>query len=384
MTLSTAPLSRSEAAPADAPAPAPHISFVHLLRGLAALLVMWAHLSGFWLYANQRGWVVQDVWARYVVVPFHLFQNAGHLGVVLFFLISGYIITHASRRESPAQFFVKRALRIFPLLAASIALTALVVTIARTYDLGDLPGVAGGGWLDYLKAAFLLDQFTGSGYVLGATWTLAIEVVFYVLVGISVASKRRSPLGTTWLMIGFWAVATPVVLSTPALSYLATTLVYLAFLFAGRLVYLWQRELAPVAPVVSALCVVALLYVLFYTVAFPGQLLTPSVEPLVSYLIAVVVFAALLLAPIQRVAQPFRFLGDASYSIYLLHLPIGMLSLAVVTRAGLPFTVAFLVAVTATLLMSWLSYSWVEKPFQRLARRISTRIGSSPTGRRRA
>lgn len=378
-TLDVEPRTVAPSAPA---VPRAQIHFVHLLRGLAAVMVMWAHLVGFWLYENQRGWVVQDLWAQYVVVPFHLYQNAGHLGVVLFFLISGFIITHASLRETWAQFLVKRVLRIFPLLIAVIALTAGVLALARAQGLGDLPGVQAGTWVDYVKAALLLDQLTGTSYVLGATWTLAIEVVFYALVCAAIASTRLSALRSSWYMVGAWALVTPVVLMTPRLAYLSTTLVYLAFLLAGRFIYLARQGLASSGQSGAGLATIALLYLLFYTVAFPGQLLTPSVEPLASYVIAVVAFVALLAAPLARVRQPFRFLGDASYSIYLLHLPVGMFVLNLCAKQSMPYSAAIVLAVAATLGLAWLSFRYVERPFQRLARRLSAGAGSRQAARR--
>lgn len=73
-------------------------AFIHGLRGIAALLVVWSHLSGFWLLEHGKTSALQDLWYQFVARPFTLYQNGGHLGVVLFFLISGYIITHASAR----------------------------------------------------------------------------------------------------------------------------------------------------------------------------------------------------------------------------------------------------------------------------------------------
>ena len=109
MTANTSRLDLS--APAE-----PQIVFIQYLRGLAPVLVLWAHLSGFWLYAHGRGWKVETDWFVYVSRPLNLYENGGHLGVVLFFLVSGWIITYTSRRETLRTFGIKRAFRLLPAL----------------------------------------------------------------------------------------------------------------------------------------------------------------------------------------------------------------------------------------------------------------------------
>src|SRR3954471_7664690 len=82
----------------------PRIAFVHALRGIATLLVLWAHLSGWWLTEAARSSPLLVYWIDLVCRPLHLHQNGGHLGVLVFFLVSGFIITHVSLRESRAEF----------------------------------------------------------------------------------------------------------------------------------------------------------------------------------------------------------------------------------------------------------------------------------------
>lgn len=84
--------------------------FISLLRGFAALLVVWSHLVGWWLNANKLESPYQYYWENTIVKPFHLYQNGGHLGVVLFFLISGYIIMANSVIDN--MFFLEMYVRV--------------------------------------------------------------------------------------------------------------------------------------------------------------------------------------------------------------------------------------------------------------------------------
>ena len=338
------------------------------------MMVLWAHLSGYWLYENGRSWIVQDLWSQYVVVPFHLYQNAGHLGVILFFLISGYIITHTSLRETWRQFLTKRALRVFPLLFVALALSLVAIRVNTAMNLGPLPGLQSHSAIAHASAFFLVDHFLGIEYTLGPTWTLAIEITFYALVGVAVALTRTPPMRATWAMIAGWVIVSPIILGTPELGHLKPIIVYIPFLFLGRIAYLWQHRLAEAWSSATAIASTLVLFLLFYTAAFPGQLLIPQVEPIVTYAIALVAFTTLLFCPLSRVPRPLRILGDLSYSIYLLHIPVGMIVINLCIAGGAPFTVAFLTATVATLAVSYVTYKTVEIPGQRLARRISARM----------
>jgi peptidoglycan/LPS O-acetylase OafA/YrhL len=68
--------------------------------------------------------------------------------------------------------------------------------------------------------------------------------------------------------------------------------------------------------------------------------------------------------------QPFAWLGDISYSLYLLHMPVGFAALGVLHRLEVPNSLATFLAMGAVLMASTGAYLLVEKPSQRLARRL--------------
>lgn len=349
------------------------IAFIQILRGLAALIVVWSHLSGFWLYANNEHWVAQDIFQAWVVVPFHIFQNGGHLGVVLFFLISGYIITHASLRETKTSFVVKRIFRIFPALIVALAVTWGMLLLAKAHSFV-LPGIHSGATpTQWVAAVFMLDGFIPGARILGPTWTLVVELTFYVLTLLVLDRSRIKPLSATFVMLSIW-VTFSVVAKNIALGDNSGFIPMVGFLIAGRAIYLSQQGL--ISQYYSTLLIFAGLggYVLFSEAMAPGQLLRPGgwggVEPVVSDGIALLVFFALMKAPLARVWGPFNFFGNISYSLYLLHIPIGMTVLNFLRRDGVSYGLCFVIAVAASILVAYLSYSFVELPAQRLARGI--------------
>ena len=360
----------------------PRFEFIQALRGIAALLVVWSHLSGFWLQETGNMSALQYVWEHWVVEPFHIFQNGGHLGVVIFFLISGYIITHTSLRETRRDFAIKRVLRIFPALAVATLVCWLLLFVARATHT-TLFGINDGGVLHWLSGLVLVDGFLPGGRVLDVTWTLIVEVGFYALTLVLLGISRRRPLVSVWIMIAVWSALSMVSLNNDFLRNGANSgvFIYLGFLILGRIIYLWHRKLIALPDALVTGVLTAVLYLVFIETFQPDFLLAPGgwkgYEPVVSYVFAVLIFFAFLRWSPKKLIWPFGMLGDISYSLYLLHLPIGITVLNLLDLAHVPATIGVIVAILVSIGVSWVSWRWIERPTQALARRWTRRIPRS-------
>jgi peptidoglycan/LPS O-acetylase OafA/YrhL len=351
-------------------------AFIHLLRGLAAMLVVWSHLSGFWLLTTGKTSALQNMWQQWIAAPFHVFQNGGHLGVVLFFLISGYIITHTSLRENRRSFAIKRVLRIWPPLIFATVVAGLFLLLAMSTGTG-LLGVHGGSVWHWLAGSVLLDGFLHSGFVLDVTWTLIIEVIFYAITFALLGVSRSNPLKSVWIMVGVWVGLTLVSFNIGLISTTPNKVasMYVGFLVLGRVLYFWDRKIIAGFDAIVVGGLSALLYLLFAELSDPGFLLAPGgwvgYEPLVSYAFALVIFVGMMRLAPKKVAQPFRMLGDISYSLYLLHLPVGITVLNLLAQLNVPESVNSVIAILVSVGVSWGAYRLVEVPSQRLARRLA-------------
>jgi peptidoglycan/LPS O-acetylase OafA/YrhL len=352
------------------------ISFIHVLRGVAALLVVWAHLGAYWLFTVGGTSALQDLWRTTVAEPLHLYQDGGYLGVVLFFLISGYIVTHASLSETRTSFVTKRVLRIFPPLAFALAVLWSLMHLmpALGVPMSAFPGGPPGRWLQSL---LLLDFLTPGTRVLSVTWTLASEMVFYVMVLAAIAVQRSRPLATTLVMAAGWAVACWLVVASafglPPTPEAAGILMLVGVLLVGRCTYLVHARLVAPAAGVALAAVVGVLVAVFQEAWSPGFLLdragTPG-EPVVAYAMAVGIFVGMLVWSPGRAARPLAWLGDISYSLYLLHMPVGFAVLGVLHRFDAPSSLATILGTTASLAAAHVSYRLVERPSQRFARHL--------------
>ena len=174
---------------------------IDLLRFLAALVVVLYHFTYRGFHAGHLSPVEYP----------HLgsFFKYGYLGVELFFIISGYVVLLSAQGKTVGQFFISRAMRLYPAYWVACTLTFGVVQL-----LG--PARSAVGWSPlfdvplpvYLANMTMLHSFLGYGMVDGVYWTLTIELLFYfwVAVAIGFGWLRHLPLVlAVWL--GYAALA---------------------------------------------------------------------------------------------------------------------------------------------------------------------------------
>ncbi len=305
-----------------------------------------------------------------------LFLAVSHLwlGVDLFFVLSGFLITGIlldtrRRHDYFATFLTRRALRILPLVA--VVLLALVV-----FE----PGY--GGWYT-LGAAFLADvaPFVHVAVPPGAPplWSLAVEEQFYLLwpLCVLVLGPRRLALLAAAIV-----VAEPVVRAACNGALLEVPWFRSDGLAIGALCALWMRS--PYARTYSKRLLAGILALVaalagWEALARDGTLATALRLTEANLLFGAAVLAVIawrgapVLAPLR--SRFCRFGADTSFCVYLIHVPI----LSWVDRAGLtvaasPFTSALLRALWVLPLafgIAALSRQFIELPALRLKRTVA-------------
>lgn len=339
------------------------------------MVVVWSHLVGLWLYSTQSSWEPFTIFYNNIMLPFHLYQGLGHFGVVIFFLISGYIISLASEKDTRGEFIVKRVFRIFPVLFVAVGLISIAQLLLARSGLPAIPSGHVNTVREAIGAATLIDQtFLGKNDVLTVTWTLVIEVVFYAFVALIYPLMRRSPVGSTVAILLFGAILIAFAPMLPTwLAVLAPSMIYFPLFAAGRLTYLVQSGRIQPPMFVTLFLLTAMIFVQAYEWQRPGVLFTKAeVIPAWTYAQACILFWLALLAGELR-SRILSFFADISYSLYLLHIPVGYTFL-LFTKDVLTYSVALPLAVALTTLAATLSWKFIELPGQALARRLSLRF----------
>ncbi len=330
------------------------------------------------------------------------FFGQGALGVNLFFVISGFLITTLLLREraragdiSLRGFYLRRTLRIFPLYYLMLAVyVALVALLARGTPEGDaffgnLPFFA-----TYTSNWFVPMPRHGEPVFFLFAWSLATEEQFYLAwPSIERSSRRWIPVAIAIALIvvdqlvelgGLDRVLPPGTLGARALGSIATPICYgvlLAHLLHDPRGFALVRRMLG-----GRFAILATLAVTLALIALCPEL-GRAHESVVELGMALLVGSAVVredhaLAPVLRWA-PLEHIGKVSYGIYLIHLLVLAVARRALERAGLAdaFPLVFTLGLAGSVAMASASYAWFEGPLlalkDRLGRR-SVRLGSPP------
>lgn len=375
---------------------APRFPGLDGVRGVAALLVAVYHC---WVLAGYA--VLDDGTVRAIL-------GAGYVGVDVFFVLSGFVlfVPIASRPDRPVDipsYARRRVARIYPAYALALV---VAIFLNRWVSLrpADLPWQSWSGLRSLLAHLLFLHQplggstdQTGFGSV-GVVWTLSLEALFYVLLPFFARSFLRRPfVGVTvgLLVAGAWRWFVLYVVTRGAATdadgfvwgaQLPTYLGHFALGMgsASAIVWVrarrrWRRAARRVAPV-GVLVSLASLLVLMDRAGRRG--FDGSAGPMDHYFrnTAIATTSAILIAGLAAggghttrwaTTRPMTVLADASYGVYLFHLPLVGLALhAGLSPDGsdLSFVLLVVGVVPASVVCGWASYRWLEARPRRWAR----------------
>jgi len=322
-----------------------------------------------------RGIAVLLVLAHHAALPL---ISAGYLGVDVFFVVSGFVITTVVSRDirgnafSLVRFYWRRAWRLLPATYA----TATVCVVASMLLL------TGREIHDFAQQVWGTVSFTANivlwlqtGYFERAAtlkpllhvWSLSLEEQYYLLLPALLLLFRRSmwviavALVTTGSLIACFVVreydaaAAFYLLPTRAWEMGLGSLGALMSAQPSKVERGVQRYIAPVS-------IIAILFVVVNPLS--------SSHPGVDAVIACVATLLLLRFPSDWLSQgvivkAIAWVGDRSYSLYLVHWPIfAFLNVANVAGGGLPWRIR-IVAILASLVSAYFMHRLVEQPFRR-------------------
>lgn len=363
---------------------------IDIFRGLAALLVFCFH---YWTFFPDAPFFTNSF-------LFSVF-SAGHLGVDIFFVLSGFLVTLSLfSTDNISLYLQKRIRRIVPL--AWLVLAGVVML--KTMMLGGEYLLENG--LDIVVhflfvQAFFFDFYHGINPVM---WTLSVELLFYFvlpLLWVYIAKKNISK----FLIVGMFLVFLSFVWRSALFFFCSECSVqeyiflseqlwgrfdqfFLGILLAIFIFYSDRVSFSPLVylrhhsffrRVLLLLGIILSGYVTWkFSVVgsgfrdfFVGQVFFHSVMGLGVFFILLwfLSISSNLSSRFRSVMKPLEWCGKISYGIYLFHFPVIALfaqkkDVLIFLNADMfLFVVLFFFSLLITLLMSWVSYEWFEKKF---------------------
>jgi peptidoglycan/LPS O-acetylase OafA/YrhL len=337
------------------------LGFLDVARGVAALLVLLEHGLGVQCPA-YRAWSAGSF-------------SLGRCGVVLFLVVSGFIIPKSLEQTgSQAIFWLRRFFRLFPAYWLSIAAAFLLVCLGVPRVRVPIEQSA-----DWLLNLTMFQGFFSRPHVWGVFWTLQLELVIYAVCSLLLAVRmlRRAGWIIGLVIVGYAALGIgrplvegkPFTVGGPRLLYWAPMMGLVAqrcLTGEVRIAGLWAVVLGQAAAVAAVWGVNHALY--------PEVVTGGGLTELACTWGCVYSVFLLLMAGRNRALPVFaRWLGRISYSAYLLH-PLVLMMTAGVTQAWLFWPVFLL----GTLLLAELSYRLVEAPGIALGRALEKRWLRAP------
>ncbi|MFB7843168.1 acyltransferase family protein [Microbacterium sp. NPDC056052] len=338
---------------------------------------------------------VQGLRAVAVLIVFadHLFgwPVGGFVGVDVFFVISGFLITGILVREfektghiSFTGFYKRRIRRILP-----AAVTTLVVTVALAFALFPRSKASGVLW-DAVASFFFVGNWrfaaTGTDYFsqgdpspIQHFWSLGVEEQFYfvwpwlmlgtLILGVRITRRgsdmaiRAAGLLMAAIVVGSFVFALTQSISNPTVAYFST-LTRVWELGAGAVLAIFGSTLtklpmsARIGMAWGGLSIVAIsIFIITPQSAFPAPWAAAPVLGAV-----LVIAAGVGTEPRGNVvlSNPvFRYIGDISYSLYLWHFPVIILGAAMFPQRGIWY---YLGASALGIVIAVLSYELIERP----------------------
>jgi len=318
------------------------------LRGVAAFAVVLFHFTTG--YESHFG--------PYSPRPL-FYAPHGHFGVELFFCISGFVILGTIERSSSMKrFAIARFARIYPAFLVCALISLSTILLAHF----NFPGL---NPTDLLWNATMLTGLMGSPSIDPSYWTLSHEVLFYAAVALvwSVCGGRRRlevPC-LLWLATSFVGHCFPWVLLHHRLTVLLNIEYANLFVIGMMLHYLSQgsRTWLTIPTLVAA----ALLS-LFRPEFNQGNLPQPAYVAMIVMFITVLWLIAHSRGRFLDI-RPLVFLGEISYSLYLIHQIFGFAVIRIFLRAGCWTDAAICLTILLMIGLASCLRVWVEKPAER-------------------
>jgi exopolysaccharide production protein ExoZ len=313
----------------------PKILSVQYLRGLAALGVVLCHYgSSLTLYPKLSS-----------------FFNFGQTGVFVFFLVSGFIIVYSLLKSAykPSQFLrflLKRSIRIDPPYICTILLT-IIFFGALALSKGEPLTFSAGRFFAHI---FYVVPFTRYPFYNHAFWTLCVEFQFYLVIGLLYFLNNTTVYRSVFLVVFGLTCLIPFFNA----YYLVFNYAPIFALGISLVTFYENRNLKNAILPTLLLCLTA------YKFGLP--------------IAALLLISSLIILFFKYVVRPLIFLGNISYSVYLIHDLVLIFFVGIGKILHFEFAhyqlIWLLIETLAAIFCAWVFYIFIEKPSIKFSKRV--------------
>lgn len=356
------------------------VEFANALRGWAAMFVIVAHILGvFWLNPAAIEAITKypalDLAVPDYITALHFSPlfNYGAFGVAIFFLISGFVIPFSMSKLSSLGFLLARIIRIFPvyILALSIGLLTLFFLGNILFDDYQFPY----NLKDIIIQASLMRGWYWVPSLDGISWTLEIELVFYVLGAIYLpfvmkkGSKALMPIVAILFLCNFlfyFLINNVTGIYQTGLLFLTYCMPFVIYMNIGVFFHLFYINKISLSQLVQGVCLCLMLFMISMNLH-----VALKSAPTSNYLIALLVFIIFYFCNDSFKTNTFiRWLADISYPLYAIHPILGYGTMYYLASQNISPLTNILITLTLLIFVSYILHILIEKPSIKLGKKI--------------
>lgn len=347
----------------------PNIKYLHIVRGLAALLVVVFHAKFiFWvggtIYKQELG--LHNI-SDYFLFAIDMLSSCGKECVVVFFILSAFVIKHSfsGHHYTWTNFYTIRLIRIYWPFICSLIFSILMLVICIKFI---NPHIYAPGFREYntrlsdaydklsigqvIKTIFFIDkgEFAGFNY---AYWSLGHELIFYLLFPLYNKLNRYKLIIAAAIFTGLFLLTG------------WTIFYYQVFFVAGLMLYDYFFNYSKAPVIKNSVVYLFVLALFFIAVNVSNKAISEKCSDMVTLVFSFFIFDYVLYF-IKRKNYLLMKLGDISYSLYLNHLPLLLVTYSLIALytgnlvfySRIPYYSGVIIAVLLTIPL----YLITEKP----------------------
>ncbi|MFV8908094.1 acyltransferase [Serratia fonticola] len=329
---------------------------IQVLRAIAALLVVMVHTT---LKAQSMGFSSK------------VFE-IGHSGVDLFFIISGFIMMMIGARENKFSIFMsKRIVRVIPLYYIITSFALVIYIINPSLIRGNQDGIT-------VLNSYLLIPTEGKSFLLSVGWTLSYEMFFYLTFSLTLFIKSSMKgIAASLLLLAFVVlgkasdnVSINTFMSPILLEFAMGIACFYIYAFCSSRINENTRVMLSLLMIISAAAYVFSSEDPLFTI-FNNRVIDLAVPMMLVFLAFCFVENKFKTYKSNIISRLMAYIGDASYSLYLVHLfALGAIAKAFSTL-GITNSFAFISACLVISVVAGIAcYEVIEKPVSSILKKV--------------
>ena len=284
--------------------------------------------------------------------------NFGYMAVSMFFILSGFLTAKSIKNEnSIIRFLWNRFIRLWPCYIVAMIITSITIYFGGESFSDKIPSIK-----QFLINLTMIPNYLGVRPIDGAYWTLAIELIFYLMASVTIKFKNKKKIKYfywAWLVISIFSNIMLQFGDFKVFRIIKNLLItnYSQLFIMGILLYnLYEKKDNKKYDIYA--CMIFCFINNFIALGVNYTIFC-FIEITLLYLIVV---KKVLKMPKWLISKPIKFMAGISYPLYLIHQQFGYVIINKIEMIGLTNEIFVIIPIIISIIIAYLMNKYIEKP----------------------